>query len=113
VTYPIEEADLVYTSFGANATATIRTGRGRVKSAIAFNRNATVRYLQFYDTTSATTPVYLQFPVPGGGGVILDDVFFGKLGVKFANGIAYGFSTTAGSYVAATAGESDLVVRFV
>jgi len=112
VTTPYEEADLVYTSFGANATANIYARRGRVKSVLAMNRNASARYLQFYDTLAATTPLLLQVTLPGGGGVVLDDTFFGNLGVGFATGITYGFSTTAGSYVAATASEHDLTVRY-
>lgn len=80
-----------------------------LKSLHCTNRNGSTRWLQVFDTTGgATTPLLYQWPVPGGGQILLGTDFFTNVGWKFLNGITVGVSTTSGSYVAATAGDHDI-----
>lgn len=104
----------LYTVFGpAAATANIKTGGARLRAFTVTNRNSSVRYLQFYDSTSATTTVKFQFVIPATTGQVgLGDNFFVDGGIGFTTGLTYGFSTTAGSYVAATSTEHDLQVIY-
>lgn len=102
-----------FTSVGAATTANVKAAAGSLVSITATNRNAAVRYLQIFNTTGATTPVLYQWPITAAaagvaGYVDIGTEFFTDLGWTFSTGITWGVSTTAGSYVAATASETDV-----
>lgn len=100
---------LKFSSLGAATTANVKSGPGRLYGITANNRNAAVRYLQIFDSTAGTGTVLYQWPVAATAGTItIGDDFFTPAGWAFATGITWGMSTTAGSYVAATAGETDV-----
>jgi hypothetical protein len=102
------------TSFGAAATAVVSARPRRVIGLVAVNRNATARYIQLFDQASGApvggTNLKLQFLIPAGGQVAIGSDVLDTAGAYFATGVVFGFSTTAGTYVAATAGESDLTI---
>lgn len=103
-----------FSNFGANATLNVKATPGNVYLVVCTNANASTRYIQLHNT--ATTPgagnvPLLSFPVPGSGGTTLIDL--GAMGgVNFSTGIAFGFSTTQGTYTAGTAGEQNTTVLF-
>ncbi len=106
------ESNSLYTALGTATTATVKGKPGRVFQVVVVNRNASARYFQFYDTTSATTPIKWQFLVPAGDQIGVGTDIFGDNGAQFSTGITWGMSTTAGSYVAATASETDVTIRW-
>lgn len=109
-------APLAFSSIGAAATANVKAATGNLFAILATNRNAAVRYLQLYNSTASTagTPV-LQVAIPalGASSVILGSDFFTDEGWNFTTGITWGVSTTSGSYVAATAGETDVAGSYI
>ncbi len=103
-----------FASLGAAATANAKAGAGNLYSITATNRNAAVRYLQLFDSTGATATVLYQWPVAVTAGlVIIGSDFFTEAGWRFSTGITWGMSTTAGSYVAATASETDVAGSYL
>lgn len=98
-----------FTSLGAATTATAKASAGSLHSITATNRNAAVRYLQIFNSTGSTATVLYQWPVAATAGtIIIGSDFFTERGWPFSTGITWGMSTTAGSYVAATASETDV-----
>lgn len=98
-----------FQSVGAATTANVKAAAGSLLSLTATNRNGAARYLQIYNTTGATTPVFYQWVVPASAMIIVaDDFFITDKGWPLSTGITWGMSTTAGSYVAATAIETDV-----
>lgn len=98
-------------------TATIKaTGGGQIRSIHATNRNAALRYLQFFaqntGAPSGTTNWQFQFTVYPGSALTLGPEFFRDQGLGMATGITYGWSTVPTTYTAATAGEHDLVAVY-
>jgi hypothetical protein len=96
----------------AAATANIKATPGRVFAIVASNRNAAIRYLQIFDSTGATTTIKRQYLIPAGSEIGVGENILDNAGLHLSTGITYGFSTTAGSYVAATASEHDISVRY-
>lgn len=104
----------------ATVSGTAKASSGQLFGFVAVNRNAAVRYLQFFDSPSApntnAVPVF-QFPVPAitgttdVGKLALGTEFFNP-GWSFSNGTTWGFSTTSGSYVAATAADHDFLIIY-
>lgn len=108
----MNDTEILVQDFGANVTKNIKAEPGwRVKSCVLSNRNVAKRFFQLHDT--ATTPgasavPVLSIPVAASSDLLLDAAFFGALGLKFGNaGLAYAWSTTAGTYTAATGSEHD------
>jgi hypothetical protein len=98
-----------FTSLGAATTANVKTGGAVLYSITAANRNAAARYLQIFNSTSSTATVLYQWIVPGTSGqIIIGEEFFTPEGWFLSAGLTWGVSTTAGSYVAATASETDV-----
>lgn len=94
--------------FGSNVTLNVKSTAGNVIAVMVRNLNAAERFFQLHNT--ATTPgggavPLVSIPVPGNGLIILGSDFFAKGGVFFSTGIAYGFSTTQGTYTAGTAAD--------
>lgn len=108
-----------FQSLGAAATATPKAAAGSLLAITASNRNAAVRYLQVFNSTSSTATVLFQWPIPAitgttaVGTVAVDSKFFSDNGWPFSIGITWGVSTTSGSYVAATAGEHDVAGTYL
>lgn len=101
-----------YKSLAAATTGTAKATPCRLLSAVVHNGNAATRFFQLYDTTSTTTPILFQAAVPAGDSIGLTIEHFGtKEGLNFDTGLTWGMSTTSGSYVAATAGETNVVLR--
>jgi len=105
------------TDFGATVTKNAKATKGVVTGLILANRNAAVRYLQLHNT--ATTPSggavpFLSIPVAPTGATGFKEIgnnVLGLMGVcPGASGIAYAWSTTSGTYTAATASEHDTIV---
>lgn len=86
----------------------------RVFAAYAFNADTTVRFFQIFDKASAPAagdvPI-VQFAIPPNGGDrgFGEDMFTAS-GIVFTKGVAWGVSTTRGSYTAATPSEHDVTL---
>lgn len=108
-------APTLATSLGAAATANVKATAGNVLSLYAYNTNAAARFVQLHNTATTpgggAVPIY-TFLVPATGAVLIDHQFFVNSGAYFGTGIAFGFSTTAGTYTAATAAESFIHVHY-
>ena len=106
----------LFTNFGANVTLNVKASAGNVFSLYARNLNAAVRFVQLHNT--ATTPAggavpLLSFPMAVlTGEKVLDHSFFSHGGIFFSTGIAFGFSTTEGTYTAATAADHSICVLY-
>lgn len=106
-------------SWYSTVSAVAVTGGGkRLFSWSAINGDASPRYFQVFDSTTAPTSgavpagQWMLPPVSGStpGEVMAGtDVLTGS-GWAVTNGIAWGISTTRGSYTAATASEHDVTV---
>jgi hypothetical protein len=79
---------------------------------MAANRNAAVRYFQIWDNTSAATTLVIQIPVPATSGFVQLGEVLKDQGWGLLVGLTWGMSTTAGSYVAATASETDVMIQW-
>ncbi len=106
-----------YEDLGADASGVVKSGQhANLFGVYAINNNASIRYLQFFDSTTApasSAAPRLQFGIPGGGGeIIIGTDFWQAQGIAFDKAIAWGISTTKGSFVAATAGDHDLMVIY-
>lgn len=97
-----------FQAVGTLATANLKAVAGRVLSLKATNRNAAVRYLQLFNSTGSTATVFDQWLIPAASMIVLGQDFFTDSGWLLSTGITWGVSTTAGSYVAATASETDV-----
>jgi hypothetical protein len=107
----------LYTNWGASTSANVKASPGIVNSFYATNGNGAVRYIQFHNLTTApgggTTPIY-SFPVAPGGTLSLGADFWTQNGAKLSTGlgIAVTWSTTQGTYTAATAADHTLHVHY-
>jgi hypothetical protein len=104
-------------SLGAAASKVVKNSAGRVFSLHCVNLNAAIRYFQLFDSATApsggATPLE-AWPVALSGGLLtLDVTALGSLGVGFATGITWGFSTTALTYTAGSATDAIVTVRYV
>lgn len=104
-----------FVDFAANATANIKATAGNVFSFSCHNLNAAARFFQLHNTE--TTPAggavpLLTFLVPAGTMIIVGNDFFTQTGLNFSTGIAFGFSTTEGTYTAGAAGDQFSQVTF-
>ncbi len=109
-------APLLFTNFGANATLNVKSTPGNVFSLTCHNLNASSRYLQLHNT--ATTPAgaavpLMTFLIPTGAMVVIGSDFFSDEGLNFTTGIAFGFSTTEGTYTAGTAGDQFTQISYI
>ncbi|HYM97648.1 MAG TPA: hypothetical protein VET26_10115 [Candidatus Sulfotelmatobacter sp.] len=102
----------------AAVSGTAKAASGQLFGLFATNRNAAVRYLMVFDQPGApntgSAPVF-EFPVSAitsttaVGTLALGSNFFAP-GWTFSNGITWGFSSTSGTYTAATAADHDLLL---
>lgn len=111
-------ATVLVTDYAATVTKNAKNTAGVVTSVYGSNRNAALRYLQLHNT--ATVPGAGAVPlisigvlpnaVNPGQSIIFDDALFSQGGVFFSLGIAYAWSTTEGTYTAATAADHSTTV---
>lgn len=104
-----------FVDFGSNVTANVKASAGNVKSLYCHNSSGSNAYIQLHNTattpSSSAVPAFV-FLVPAGGAVFVDGAFFGENGYNFATGIAFAFSTTEGTYTAATAGDQATIIMY-
>lgn len=104
-----------FSNMGANATLNVKATPGSVLAFVCANLNAAVRYLQLHDTATvpagAAVPAY-SFPIAANGSIVIGADFFTTAGVAFATGIAFAFSTTAGTYTAGVATDQVTTIHF-
>ena len=106
--------NLSYSRIGTTVTANIKATAGSLYSLTCTNLNASIRYLLLFDSTGSTagTPVR-SYPVYGNGGFLEIGLnILGLVGLNFSTGITFGFSTTATTYTAGSAGDCILGVRY-
>ena len=97
-----------FQNLGANITLNVKASAGNVFSLHCENLNAAKRYIQLHNT--ATTPAggavpLYSFPVAAGGSIVIGTDFFTTSGVNFTTGIAFSFSTTAGTHTDGVAAD--------
>lgn len=99
---------------GANATLNIKGSGGNVYSVACLNREASVRYLQLWDTTTiaGTGSLIDEFVLPASNQVRVGTEYFTLSGLHFNSGLAFGYSTTSGTYTAGTAANQLTVVKY-
>ena len=104
-----------FSNFGAAAAANVKGTPGAIVSVAATSINAAIRYLQIHNKAtiplSTEVPVF-SFPLPAGSAtvpsvLVLDSDFF-MGGYYLSAGIGWAFSTTAGTYTAATASDHQI-----
>lgn len=108
-------APSLFANRAANATLNVKASPGNVYAVTCHNINAAVRYLQLHNT--GTTPgggavPLLEFRVPATSDIRVGEEFFTEAGIHFSAGIAFAFSTTAGTYTAGTATDQHTQVVF-
>jgi hypothetical protein len=100
----------------ATVSGAVKASAATLYSAQCNNRNAANRWLHIDNLAAApgggTVPTLAPILEPAGGMVILGTDFFTTSGVAFSVGIAFGHSTTSGTYTAATAGDHDCTFLF-
>ncbi|BAY64995.1 hypothetical protein NIES22_50960 [Calothrix brevissima NIES-22] len=104
----------VYSTLGTSAGANIKNTAGTVYNISCTNVNASTRYFQLFDSTSAPsgTPIR-SYPVYGNGGfLVIGQDFLGGAGISFNTGITWGFSTTSLTYTAGSATDVITTVRY-
>lgn len=118
ITKPFIGSSYTLTTFisAATVTANIKASQGNLYSFQAVNNNAAARYIQFFDT--ATTPAgsataKLSFYIPANSQKEITKTMLGDNGDNFVNGIAYGFSTAATIYTAATNTDHFITGKFL
>jgi hypothetical protein len=99
--------------FGATVTKNAKASAGVVTAIIGDNANAAVRYLQIHNT--ATTPSagavpLISFRVATMTSILIGEDVLSENGLYCSTGIAYAWSTTAGTYTAATAADHNTQV---
>lgn len=104
----------------ASAGAAVKASAGNLRSLCATNRNASLRWLQVFNQTTApassNVPIF-QVPLPPGGSttptsVIIGEDFFSNQGINLSTGISVGVSTASGSYTAATSADHDIFATY-
>lgn len=105
----------LFVDFAANATANVKASLGNVFAIYCHNLNAAVRFLQLHNT--ATTPgggavPRMTFLVPAQSAINLGAEMFTTSGVNFSTGIAFGFSTTEGTYTAGAAADQFTQITY-
>ena len=98
----------------ASLAGNVKASAGVLFSVACTNLNASTRYLQIFNSASAPSGSPLEtYPVYGNGGfLVLDAQFFGPSGLSLSTGISLGFSTTATTYTAGSAGDCIVIARY-
>lgn len=102
-----------YRAIGSLA-GNVKSSAGVLWSVACTNLNAATRYLQIFNNASTPSGTPLEtYPVYGNVGfLVLDSLFFGNSGLSLSTGITLGFSTTATTYTAGSAGDCIVIARY-
>ena len=104
-----------YEDLGADASGVVKTTAGNLHGLYVLNNNTAIRYAQVFDSSTApavsATP-RLQFAIPPSGEIIVGNDFWQPDGIGFTNGIAWGISTTKGTFIAATPSDHDIMAIY-
>jgi hypothetical protein len=97
-----------FTNFGTSTNFNVRSIACNLYSLMGYNGNAAIRYLQVHNATApispGAVPIWIIPVLPGGiGSFDLTDFFMS--GLYLSNGLTIAWSTTAGTYTAATAAD--------
>lgn len=107
-------------TIGAAASGTLKNSPGTLYACSCTNLNASTRYLQFFNSTTApsagATPVR-SYPVYGSSGFfVLDTSQWGNIaanqGLFFSTGVSWGFSTTPLTFTAGAAVDCIFEARW-
>lgn len=101
---------------GVSAGDNIKASPGNVYSFVATNLNASTRYIQLFNQTTAPVTAnvpLLVYPVFGSNLLIIDTAIWGLAGIVFSTGISWGFSTTPLTYTAGTNSDVIFEIRYI
>lgn len=105
-----------YEDLGADASGVIKASAGTLFALYGLNNNSAIRYEQIFDSSTAPAPgavPRLQFALPASGGeIVIGNDFWQVDGIGFSNGIAWGISTTKGTFTAATPADHDVMAVY-
>ncbi len=108
-------APLLLADFGSNVTKNVKSSTGNIFGINGTNANASTRWLQIHNTASTPSggavPI-MSFMVLTGSSINIGNNFFTLAGYNFSTGIAYAWSTAAGTYTAATASDHTTMVIY-
>ena len=104
----------LFKNLGANSTLNIKDSTGIVYSIACYNTNGAARFIQLWNSaTDATAGTLIcSFLISSNSQIIIGTDFFTSLGINFSSGIAFGYSTSATTYSAGTAGEQMTFVSY-
>jgi hypothetical protein len=112
---------LASTSFGTSTAISAKATPGNVKSITCSNTNAAVRFMQVHNKASAPAstevPIF-SFSIPAGTATApgireIGAEFLGDGGYFLSTGVAFGISTAAATYTAATAADHQFNATYV
>lgn len=101
--------------FGSAAAKSVKASAGNLGSIHAFNGNATDVFFQLHNLAAAPAPgavPFAVFVVANGTAISVGSDWFGATGLHFSVGIAWGWSTTLGTYTAGTAADHGTLVLY-
>lgn len=106
---------IMFRNEGANATLNIKSTAGRLYSFDCRNTNAATRFIQFWNTATiaGTGTLICQYPVSATSSRSFGAEQFTADGLAFSTGIAFGFSTTSGTYTAGLAADQTTQCVYV
>lgn len=105
----------LFTQFATDPDVSVKASAGNVFSFYVHNLNAAARYFQLHNKATAPAGAdvpLLTFLIPPQSAISFGEEFFGQTGVQFSTGIAYGFSTTEGTYTAGAAADQYAAIRY-
>lgn len=108
-------APTLFTNFGTDPDTSVKASAGNVFSLCVHNLNVAARYAQLHNKASAPAAAevpLLTFLVPASSMLLLGRDFFGDWGVHFSTGIAFGFSTTEGTYTAGAGADQFTQITY-
>lgn len=106
----------VFRNFGSDNTLNIKNVLGNIFSVSFTNKNTSnTHYFQLWDTIglAGTGTLIEEFMVPPNSQLILGADYFDINGTYFADGLAFGFSSTSLSFTGATASEQNTIIKYL
>lgn len=103
----------IFTRFGTSTTDTISGTPCKLLGSYIWNKSSSIRYIQFFNRTSnppgGTVPLISRVLAPNEKYSLQSFDFGSNDGYNFSVGLAWGFSTTEGTYIAGT--PTDITVE--
>lgn len=104
----------VFSSRGAANTANVKPSPGNLYGLTCTITSTATRFLQFFNSTAATTgSPLLEFAIPAGGTIYVGSDILTSNGIRFSTGITFGFSTTSNTFTGGTAAEQSTQVFYL